>query len=206
MNLKAEDYAKLEKDVKFRRSYYSATKWWKNPALIAPIILMFGGLVGIMYLFNMDKLISLSVIPYLLLFAVGTILFKAIKMNLQKRKMAESGSFHICLAIPVEDRNGYTYAVFTNDTHRYNKHYIKNLLKDISLEDIIEKYELTAKNKSVMVKDIENQAEYYIRGFKIKELTKANSKWEDDGFFPVLFIDEADTLIVKSKDLALSRK
>ncbi|MBB4037410.1 hypothetical protein GGR21_003327 [Dysgonomonas hofstadii] len=199
--MRADDYAKLEKDIKFKKSYLSNTTWWKDGAIIAPIVLMFGGLVGILYLFNMDKLISISAIPYLLLFAVGTILFKAIKMNLQKRKMAEPGAFHICVAVPVGEENGYTYAVFTNDTHRYNKHYIKNIAKETLLDSIPETDKITCRKKTILAERPEQGDKYCIRAYKTKDINKQNINWRNDDYFPVLFIDENNTPVIKSKDI-----
>jgi len=203
--MKPDNYAKLEKDYKFKKSYLNTTTWWKNGALMAPIILMFGGLVGILYLFNMDRLISISVIPYLLLFAVGTILFKAIRMNLQKKKMAESDAFHVCIAVPFGEEDGYTYTVFTNDSHRHNKHYVKNLAKGMDLDNILLDKE-ALKQRSVLVPGNEDTGGYYLRSYKTKEIYKRNQGWKDDEFFPVLYIDEKNTLIISRKDLVNPRK
>jgi len=199
--MRPDDYAKLEKNVKFKKSYLNNTKWWKHAALMAPVVLMFGGLVGILYLFNMDKLISVSVIPYLLLFAVGTILFKAIKVNLQKRKMSEPGSGHVCMAVPVGEKDGYTYVVFTNDTHRYNKHYVKNLAKESSSLYIFERGGDVVKKKSLLIQDPGDKAGYYARAYKTKDIDKANPGWKNEGSFAVLYIDDNDTPVIKSRDL-----
>ena len=77
--MKANDYAKLEKDYDFKRHYFNNTFWWKTLLMVPPICFLFVGLVGIIYLFNSDMLVSWYIIPYLFLFTVGTIWLKALK-------------------------------------------------------------------------------------------------------------------------------
>jgi len=204
--MKAEDYAKLEKDYSFKRSYLNNTPWWKNILIIPPILILFVGLVGILYLFKHDMLVSLYIIPYLILFVVGTIWLKAIKKHIQKAKMAVEGAFHVCLAKPVGEKDGFVYAVFVNDTHRYNKHYINNLVKNISLDDILARDGSPFRKESVMIHDEESNSDFYMRAYLPKDITKRNAGWQEDDLFPVLYIDDKYTFIIKKKDLSFYGK
>lgn len=199
--MKPEDYAKLEKDYSFKRSYLNNTPWWKNLLMVPPILFLFVGLAGILYLFHLDQLISLYLIPYLVFFVIGTIWLKAAKRHIQKGKMAVPGSFHICLAKPIWEKSGLVYAIFTNDTHRHNKHYINNLANKMSAESFAGENSSSPKNQSLPVHDEENNADYYIRIFEAKDISKYNSSWREDYIFPVLYIDDKYTFVVKKKDL-----
>lgn len=199
--MRAEDYAKLEKDYSFKRSYLNNTPWWRNILMIPPILLLFIGLAGILYLFHLDKLVSLYIIPYLVLFVIGTILLKAIKRHIQKTKMTETGAFHVCLAKPIWEKSGLVYVVFVNDTHRHNKHYINNLASNIPAEDLAGKYGLSPKDKSLLIHDNKINADYYIRIFEAKDIEKRNKSWREDYMFPVLYIDDKHTFVIKKKDL-----
>jgi len=198
--MKQDVYAKLEKNLKFKKGYLNATSWWKNFALIPPIILMFGGLAGMLYLFNFDKLISVYAIPYIVVFFLGTIWLKAIKTHLQKKMMDQPGAFHICLAAPFDEKDGLTYTVFANDTHRHNEHYIKNLAKNLTQENLSNEDRALSKKFSIKIDYNENSA-YYLRAFKTSEIKKAGIGWADKDTFPVLYIDDKNTIIIKEKDL-----
>lgn len=200
--MKTNEYAKLEKDYDFKRSYLNKTLWWKSILMVAPVCFLFAGLVGILYLFNSDLLVSFYTIPYLILFVIGTIWLKAMKKHLQKVAMAREGAFHICLAASVGDKDGYTYAIFVNNTRRYDKYYITNLAKEISLHDILTKNDAPFKQKAVLIHDEESDTDMYMRAYPKKEIAKKNIGWStDEGYFPVLYINDKDVPVIKRKDL-----
>lgn len=177
-------------------------------SMISPICFLFVGLAGILYLFHYDKLVSLYIIPYLLLFVVGTIWLKAIKRHIQKTMMAVEGAFHVCLAKPIEDRDGYIYVVFVNDAHRHDRHYASKLVQSIeSTQDkLMNEYHALARKKSVLIKDDDIGSHFYVRAYLMKDIDKLNATWEQDDYFPVLFIDEKDTFVIKKKDLSFYGK
>lgn len=200
--MKTNDYAKLEKDYDFKRSYLNKTLWWKSILMVAPICFLFAGLVGILYLFNSDLLVSFYTIPYLILFVIGTIWLKAMKKHIQKAAMAKEGAFHVCLAASVGDKDGYTYAIFVNNTRRYDKYYITNLAKGISLHDILAKNNAPFKKEAIMIHDEESDTDMYMRAYQKKEIAKKNIGWStDEGYFPVLYINDKDVPVIKRKDL-----
>lgn len=200
--MKPHDYVKLEKDYSFKKSYLDQTLWWKNILIIPPICLLFVGLVGILYLFNVDKLVSIYIIPYVAVFAIGTIWLKAIKKHIQKVMMTAHGAFNICLAKPIGEKDGYTYVAFTNDHHRHDKYYINNLVNDISLEKLLLEQKVSLKRKSVQIThDKESGASFYIRAYFNKDIDKRNASWRENDHFPVLYIDERYTPIIKKRDL-----
>ena len=200
--MKTNEYSKLEKDYDFKRSYLNKTLWWKNILMVAPVCFLFAGLVGILYLFNSDLLVSFYTIPYLTLFIIGTIWLKAMKKHLQKVVMAREGAFHICLAASVGDKDGYTYAIFVNNTRRYDKYYITNLAKEISLHDFLTKNDAPFKHKAILIHDEESDTDMYMRAYPKKEIANKNIGWStDEGYFPVLYINDKDVPVIKRKDL-----
>lgn len=204
--MKPQDYAKLEKNYNFKRRYLNKTLWWKNILLIAPIGFLFIGLAGVIYLLKNDLLASLYVIPYLILFVIGTIWLKAIKRHIQKAKMAEPNAFRVCLAKPVMEDDKLVFSVFVNDTHRHNNYYIKNLADKINIDALLETDNNLSKIGTYLINDPENEIEYYLNVSAAKEITKMNAKWNNDNMFPVLYIDDKYTFIVKAKDLVFYTK
>lgn len=202
--MKSNDYEKLEKDYSFKKSYLTNTPWWKNILMVAPVCLLFVGLAGILYLFNLDKLVSWYIIPYLLLFVVGTILLKAIKKHIQKTAINKPDSFLICLAKPIGEKDGYTYAAFVKDSHRHNKYYIANEIKDISLDNILNNYNEPFRKKTVLIHNDETGSGLYIRAFLNRDLNRRSSTWREDELIPVLYIDDKYTFIIKKKDLIIA--
>ena len=201
--MKPNDYAKLEKDSDFKKNYLKETPWWKSVLIIAPIFLLFIGLAGMLYLFHLDRLLSLYAIPYVLIFFIGTIWIKAIKKHLQKVIMTKPNSFQICLATPIEEKNGYVYAAFVNDTHRYNKHYVKNIVSNLSPEEISEISEKSLKKEATLIHSTETNTDFYVREFPLKDLNKRNHSWRDEECFEVLYIDKKIIPIIKKKDLKI---
>lgn len=200
--MKSNDFAKLEKDYDFKRSYFNNTLWWKTLSMLPPVLLLFVGLVGILYLFNSDMLVSWYIIPYLLLFIVGTIWLKAMKKYILKAYMAAEGAFHVCLAAPIGDKDDYTYAIFVNNTRRYDKYYITNLAKDISLHELLAKNNAPFKKEAIPVRDEESGNDIYVRAYPKKAISKRNAGWSlNEGYFPVLYINSKNVPVIKRKDL-----
>lgn len=199
--MKPNDYAKLEKDYSFKKSYLKNTPWWKTILMLPPVCFLFVGLIGILYLFNNEMLASWYIIPYLAFFVIGTIWLKAMKRHIQKTMMATEGSFHVCLAKSIGEKDGYVYSAFTNDSCRHDKYNIINIAKELSLDEILSKQNEPFKKKTVLVQDEENGTNIYIRAYFNNDITKRNPDWRENELFPVLYISDKYTFIVKKKDL-----
>lgn len=199
--MKPNDYAKLEKDYSFKKSYLKNTPWWKTILMLPPVCFLFVGLIGILYLFNNEMLASWYIIPYLAFFVIGTIWLKAMKRHIQKTMMATEGSFHVCLAKSIGEKDGYVYSAFTNDSRRHDKYNIINIAKELSLDEILSKQNEPFKKKTVLVQDEVNGTNIYIRAYFNNDITKRNPDWRENELFPVLYISDKYTFIVKKKDL-----
>jgi len=196
--MKQDDYSRLEKSYDFKRNYISETMWWASPAFIAPALLLFVGLAGIIYLLRSDMLVSLYIIPYLLIFMVGTVWLKALKKHIQKGMINKEGSFLVSIAHPVMQKNGYVYAIFTTDRYRHNKHYLNNTVKALAENNKSDNN--IARKKAIEMHEEENNTDFYLKAFPIKDIQKRNKNWNSDENFPVLYISEKHVSIIKEKD------
>lgn len=199
--MKESIYTKLEKDYSFKKSYLKQTPWWKTILLIPPICFLFIGLVGIIYLLNIDRLASLYVIPYIVCFVVGTIWLKAIRRYVQKAAITKDGSFRICMAHPLGEQNGYIYSIFVTDDHRHDKYHIANMRKEMDSEKLINENALVAKKKSISLHDDESGNDFYLRAYFNNDITKRNPDWREKNNFPILFINDKYCPIIKKIDL-----
>lgn len=195
--MKTGEYSKLEKDIDFKKTYLNSTLWWKSILLVPPVCLLFVGLLGILYLFSYDKLVSWYVAPYLLLFILGTIWLKAIRKHLQKAMLAAQGAFRICVAKSVGEQNGYVYTLFVNNEKRHNQHFITRLAESLSADELMAN--AAAKKKNILLHDEESDTAFYLRAYPIKDLNKKNPLWKDEGCFPVLYINEKYAPVVKGR-------
>ncbi|MDU1903258.1 MAG: hypothetical protein E6772_00630 [Dysgonomonas sp.] len=121
---------KLEKNDKLKKKVFGKNIW-KNYAMLPPSLLLFIGIFGLIYLLNLDLLISLYSIPFVILFILGTIWFKATKKYLINKKIAESQIFIVCLAIPLIKERKRTILVFSTGKNRNNKYYLEKEKKDL---------------------------------------------------------------------------
>ncbi|WP_108822985.1 hypothetical protein [Dysgonomonas sp. Marseille-P4361] len=204
--MKPQDYAKLEGDYSFKRSYLSKTPWWKTILIIAPICLLFVGLAGIIYILKQDMLASLYSIPYLALFVVGTIWFKAIKRHIFKTKINTPDSFLVCLARPIHEEVNKVFSVFITDSHRHNSYYIKNLGEKIEFEELIKKDSNLQKKGVHPIYDDNSESNLFLFVSDAKDISKKNKSWNKEETFPVLYIDKDYTFAIKAKDLTFYTK
>lgn len=204
--MKPQDYAKLEGDYSFKRSYLSKTPWWKTILIIAPICLLFVGLAGIIYILKQDMLVSLYTIPYLALFVVGTIWLKAIKRHIFKTKINTPDSFLVCLARPIHEKDNKVFSVFTIDSHRHNSYYIKNLGEKIEFEELIKKDYSLEKKGIHSIYDETSESHLFLFVSDAKDINRKNVNWDKEETFPLLYIDKDYTFVVKAKDLTFYTK
>lgn len=142
LNMTAEKLLKIENNKKFRR-YICSKNVWKSYAFIPPMLMLFGGLFGLLYLFNLDYLMRWYSIPFILIFIVGTIWFKSTRRFLMTKANNKIKSFKICTAIEVEDQKNANLFLFTSDNNRNNIKFLEkqrahliseNNISNISLE------------------------------------------------------------------------
>lgn len=122
---------KLENNYKFKKNVFGKGIW-KNYSFIPPSLLLFVGILGIMYLLQMDKLLTWHSIPFFAVFLAGTIWFKATKKYLIEKKISEATSFLVCLCVPFGRKGNDSVFLFSTGKNRNNKYYLEKEKKDAS--------------------------------------------------------------------------
>ncbi len=128
--MNADKIHRLEKNEKFKRKFYSKDIW-KNYAIVPPSLIIFVALFGSIYLFNLDLLVSLYIIPFVVLLVLGTVWLKATRKYLINQKISENQTFVICLVIPLMKKDGKTIMIFSTKNNRLNKYYLEKEKKEI---------------------------------------------------------------------------
>lgn len=197
--MNTSDFVKLESNKKFKKDYLNKTPWWKTILLISPICFLFLGLAGLLYLFKVELLISYYAIPFVIAFAIGTILLKTIKRHIVNTKMSVPGSFLVCAGKSVFEDSQYAYVVFVTSAQRHYDHYIAKFAKKLTDKEIDDiKLQATDK-KTVLFHDTDSEVSYYAKAFKLKDINKQRKNWDENDTLPLLFIDEQYIFIINKK-------
>lgn len=198
--MKSSDYIKLEKDNSFKGKYLRMTWWWKTPLIIAPILILFTGIIGLIYCLNSNLLLSLYAIPYIIVFLLGTIWFKAVKKHILKSKLNENNAFKVCISKRFATINGYVYLLFTNGQKRHNEYFINNIVDDLSGENI-ELPQLKS-GHSTTIRNIED-SEIMITKISVNKLKKSTIDTNNEDIIPLIYIDNKNTFVILKKDLTI---
>lgn len=172
--------SKLENDLKFKKKVFGRVVW-KNYAIFPPIIVLFGGILGIVYLMNIDKLVSLYVIPFVVVFALGTVWLKATRRFLIKQKMDSREPMAISLAIPFKEVGGNIFLLFSTGRNRNNKYFLEKEKNDLLIGS-----EIDLKKVSTKPFCIDNGDLYLVRLPFSKRLIK--SRYVIDGNFWLVYL------------------
>lgn len=194
--MKAADCNKLEADKKIKKEYLSQTKWWNTILLIPPSCFIFLGLVGLIYFFKLDLLISFYSLPFILILAIGAVWLKSVKKYIFNRALNNKESFLVCLSKEIKDDGKYIYLAFVYNEKRHNSYYISSLVNDLEFDTSTE-----AKDRIVQVES-ESHDTFYVRAFKKSLIQKRNRPWTKEAYLPLLFIDNKNIFIIKDNDLA----
>lgn len=133
--MNSDKISKLEKSPKLKKRIFGKSIW-KNYAIVPPSLLLFVGIFGMIYLLNLDKLISVYTIPFAVIFILGTILFKATKRHIVTKRISDNETFIVCLAIPFVTEGKKATLLFSTSKNRNNKYYLEKEKQDL-LADFI---------------------------------------------------------------------
>jgi hypothetical protein len=123
--------SKLESSRALKKKVF-AKGIWKNYAIVPPAIVLFAGILGAVYLLNINQLISWAVVPFALIFILGTIWLKAVRRFLINNKISKANEFLVCLAIPFEGSGKSSTLLFSTGKNRNNKYYLEKEKKDMA--------------------------------------------------------------------------
>lgn len=198
--MKPTQCVSLERDRDFKLAYMKRTPYWFNFLFVAPVCFLFLGLVGLLYLLKLDLLLSLYAIPFGVFFVLGTVWMKAVKRHLLKTKVDDPQCFHVCIAVPVGEMDGYSYFVFTNDDKRHNEYHISLLAEELPFDYFPNILKKQARKSAVLVEDEEIDAQVYLKGFPTKDVKRKDAVRDYDDFLPVLAIDEKQVGIISRRE------
>ncbi len=144
--MNSDKITKLENSIKLKKKIFGKNIW-KNYAIVPPAIVMFGGILGIIYLYNIDKLISLHAIPFVFIFVLGTVWLKSVRKYIIDKKIENSSDFLLCLSISLLKEGGKTIILFSTGKNRNNKYYLEKEKKNILDQENTNKELLEVDNK-----------------------------------------------------------
>lgn len=135
--MRTYNLSKIEKNIKFK-NYLSNKNIWKNYAFVPPALILFIGLFGLIYLYKENILISWRSVPFIIIFTLGTIWFKATRKYFLDRKKEKIKSILICTTTILVTTKQKYIILFTTNNNRHNQSYI-----DRKKEEILEKLDFT---------------------------------------------------------------
>ncbi|MEN9918423.1 MAG: hypothetical protein RL662_859 [Bacteroidota bacterium] len=118
------DIERLEKNIQLKKKILGKNIW-RNYAIVPPSLILFIGILGILSLYNMDKLFSLYTIPFIILFVLGTIWLKSTKKYLINKVILNNTSIQVCRTIPLITEDKKTVLLFSTNKNRNNKNYLE---------------------------------------------------------------------------------
>lgn len=198
--MKSAQCVSLENDRGFKLTHMKRTPYWINFLFVAPICFLFLGLAGLLYLLKLDLLLSWYAILFGVFFAFGTIWIKAVKRHLLKTKVDDPQNFRVCIAVPVGEKDGYSYFVFTNDKKRHNEYYISEIAEELPFDYFSDSQIKQARKSALLIEDEELDTDVYFKGFPSKEILRKDAQRSYDDCLPVLAIDTKQVSIIARKD------
>lgn len=198
--MNANNLIKLESNLAFKKDYLNKTGWWKTSRIIPPIFFLFIGLFGLLYLLNLNKLISVYAIPFVLLFAIATLWLKTVKKYITDTSVSVPGSFLACTAKAVETDDKYAYVVFVTDGKRHYEHNIANFAKELAA-DISPDTKKQAVKQAISLTEEATDTNFYFKALKIKDILKQDKNWTTDICVPIIFVNETHVYVIKKKYL-----
>lgn len=183
--------ADLEKDTKFKRLTIPRSYFLKSILIWAPALLLFIGLFGALYLFNLGMLISWYSIFYLVCFVLGTIWLKAIREYIAKTAMKKDGAFLACWATPIQEYKSGEYFIFTTGNRRHDKFFIENIKKELNADRSMYLNGKLKKNQAVSISSLIGSSENVYLVSLSKTITKRRNPNRNLGeSLPILYIDD----------------
>lgn len=171
---------KLESNNKLKKKIYGKGIW-KSYSFIPPTLVLFVGILGIVYLLQTDRLLTWHSVPFFAIFIIGTVWFKATKKYLVEKRISEAKYFLICHSIPLVKKDKDTIFIFSTGNNRNNKYYLEKEKKDI-LEEYPNFDFVNIKNKAIK---LEEENLYLTIPSSLKKVTSKGGSQSADGYWLV---------------------
>lgn len=199
--MKPSKYKELEVDQLFKRHYLNKIIWWKDFLLVAPALLIFIGIAGVIYMGQNDNLWNWYSVPYIAVLIIGSIWLKAIKKHLQKKLLDDKDKFQACAARAIGDKGGYYYFIFSTGSKRHNETLINQLAESLDINSISEEQLSASKKQMVEISTMETETTIYMKAISVNRVLKTNRENIRTGVTPLLYISPKDIFVIRRKDL-----
>jgi len=209
--MNVNNLSKLEKDIKFKKENFPKNFWYKQIAIYPPSAILFIALFGLVYLLNVDMLLTYYAIPFVLLLLLGAIWLKTVKKYITDTIIKKEEGFLVCLAQVFEEKKGFFYIVFDTSKKRHDKHQINNIAKHI-------KAEMDTNNKDIMNAinskratsvtpyntELFKENEVFIKALPKTEILKLRPNCNVNDHIPIIFFNKKNIIVVKPKYLVFN--
>lgn len=199
--MKPSQYKDMETDLLFKRRYLSKIAWWKSILLIAPTLLLFVGIAGVIYVVQNEAIASWYMIPYAVVFVMGAAWLKAVKKHLQDKLLKDNERFLVCAARAIADKGGYYYFIFTKESKRHNEALINKLGEEIDFTSLSDDDLLAARKRIIEVATQEEESTIYIKAVSVNNVLKTNRENLRTGITPLLYVSPTNVFVIRRKDL-----
>lgn len=187
----SRELAGLEKDKAFVKSQMPFSLKWKSWLYVGPILLIFMSIFSVLYLLENGKLATWYVAPYIAVFMIATIWFKAVRKHLLTTFMNTPDNFIAAFAKPVLVDKYKVYALFSAGANRHNANFIEHqsTLVSSGYADLIP--QLKPGQALPLFSDNDNAADnLYISCQRNFNVRKNNIGWNEKDSFPILLINK----------------
>jgi hypothetical protein len=186
-----KELAELEKDKSFIRSQIPFSLKWKSWLYVGPVLLLFMSIFSVLYLLEEGKLATWYVVPYIVVFVVATIWFKAVRKHLLTKFLNAPGSIITAFAKPVLVDKYKVYALFSTGTNRHNASFIEHQASLVSsaYADLIP--QLKPGQAVQLFTDNDNSSDcLYLSCHRNFTVRKNNIGWDEKDLFALLLINK----------------
>lgn len=189
--LSGDALATLEKNKSFKIQHIPFSKKWKSWLYVGPVLILFMSLFSMIYLLKINMLSSWYVIPYIVVFVVATLWFRAVRTFIYKEMIESPDFFLTAIAKPVLTDEFKVYALFSVGVNRQNQKYIEHQAANVSSSyaDLITQMK---PNEALPLLDECKNGEdcLYLCCFRKFIVKNKNASWGETDSFPILLIDK----------------
>ncbi len=185
------ELAELEKDKSFIKSQIPFSLKWKSWLYVGPVLVIFMSIFSVLYLLEEGKLATWYVIPYIVVFVIATIWFKAVRKHLLTNFLNTPDNFITAFAKPVLVDKYKVYTLFSAGANRHNTKFIEHQASLVSnaYADLIP--QLKPGQAVPLFTDNENSSDsLYLSCHRNFTVRRNNIGWNEKDSFALLMINK----------------
>lgn len=194
---KLRKLAEIEKDKSFKYSQVPFSYKWKSWLYLGPVLLLFMSLFCIIYLLNTGMLVSWYVAPYIVIFIIATIWFKAVRKYILKKMVEDPERLLLAYSKPVLVDEYKVYALLSTGANRHNMQFIEHQSKTVNsiFADLIPALK-PGKALPLPLDTGDGADELYLFCLRKFTVKKKIPQWNQEDVFPVVLINKKQVKIL----------